>query len=76
MPTGFFKIVADLTDPDNPEVIAFLFPHRVVTGNANPLEGFLTSVDEIERVTRLDFLTALPQDVQDRIESQAATALW
>lgn len=76
VPTGFFKIVADLSNPAEPEVIAFLFPHRDVTGTENPLVEFLESVDEIERLTGLDFLSALPDDLEIEIEKEPATELW
>jgi endonuclease G len=78
VPTGFFKIVADLTDPDHPDVIAFLVTHvETEAGSAerDPAH-WLRSVDEIERRTGLDFLTALPEAVQRDLERQPAPEMW
>jgi endonuclease G len=64
VPAGSFKIFVDETDEI--EVQAFLMPQ-------NPLEDatfglYLTSVDEIERQTGLDFFTELPDDIEDEVE--------
>jgi DNA/RNA endonuclease G (NUC1) len=74
VPTHFFKIVVDARDLGNPEALAFLLPNQDLSGR-RPAE-FLTSIDEIEQVTGLDFLLALPASVQARVEAQAATNLW
>lgn len=78
VPTAFYKIVIDATDPDHPDVIAFLVRHMLTeTGSPERKpETWLTSVDEIERLTGLDFLTALPEPVQREIESRTAERLW
>ena len=78
VPSGFYKIVADLSVPESPEVLAFFFPHQDVTGNVPKVqvESVLESVDEIERMTGLDFLSALPDEVERPIGAIAATALW
>jgi endonuclease G len=74
VPTHFFKIVVDAHDPGNPQALAFKLPNQSLTGRK--LNEFLTSVDEIERLTGLDFLSALPAATQVRVESQTATSLW
>jgi hypothetical protein len=43
--------------------LAFIMPQEVAGDEA--LGGFLTSVDEVERQTGLDFLADLPDDVED-----------
>jgi endonuclease G len=77
VPTAFFKIIVDMADPARPDVIAFLIPHRDTdTPEERALEQYLCSVDDIERATGLDLLTAVPQPVQREIEMQKADALW
>ena len=37
---------------------------------------YLTNVNAIEHFTRLDFLTALPDDIEEEVEKTTATELW
>jgi endonuclease G, mitochondrial len=39
-------------------------------------EKFLVSIDEIERRTGLDFLSELPDDLEERLEAQVAARMW
>lgn len=74
VPTHFFKIVVDANDPANVQALAFLMPNEDLAGHK--FSEYLVSIDEIERLTGLDFLSALPEDVQARIEAQKAAAVW
>jgi endonuclease G len=71
VPSHVYKIVFD---PVRVDAIAFLFPNEP-TG-AKTLPDFLTSVDDVEARTGLDFLSAIASDVQAVIESKTASALW
>ncbi len=81
IPDGFYKILIDL-DHGIPRVLALLFDHHegYSYGHGDTseerLSGFLTSVDEIERVTGLDFLWTLPDPLEERLESLVATSMW
>jgi hypothetical protein len=46
-----------------------------LTGREKP-DAFLTTVDEIESDTRLDFLRDLPDDEEKRLEAEKATGMW
>ena len=75
--TEFFKIIVDMRNPNNPNVLAFLMPNiPTKEGDERKIEKYLTSVDKIERLTGLDFLTALPDQVQGNIESKVAQNIW
>lgn len=74
VPTAFFKVVVDVRDPMNPDVIAFMLPHRAMPG-AN-VANFIVSVREIERVTGLDLLSDLDPAIQDIVETVRAPGLW
>jgi endonuclease G len=77
VPTAFFKIVVDMRNAQNPDVLAFLIPHmQTERGPERDIETYLVSVDEIEEATGLDFLTALPETVQEAVESVTAQASW
>lgn len=91
IPDALFKVVvrektekektkAADRDKDAPEVMAFLYP-QVGPGYTGPVseyrhEPFLTSVDEIEKLTCLDFRLSANLAVEKRVERRRAQALW
>ncbi|MBT9560909.1 MAG: DNA/RNA non-specific endonuclease [Myxococcales bacterium] len=79
IPEALFKIVIrESADPKVPEVLAFVVPQVGAGVDKGPFrpERFLTSVDEVERLTGLDFLTSLSTGSQKAIEATEAAALW
>ena len=54
-------------------MIAFILPNK---GTKKPLDSFVTSVDEVEEATGLDFFSELPKEVQDRLEAKSNAAEW
>jgi endonuclease G len=73
IPSAYYKIIADENDGQL-RTLAF-----VVEAKCPPytrIKTRLTSIDEIERRTGLDFLPALPDDQEQALESVAATRLW
>ncbi|MBN2520202.1 MAG: DNA/RNA non-specific endonuclease [Bacteroidales bacterium] len=74
VPTYFFKIVINTSDPENIESLAFLLPNKAITDG--DIKDFLTSIDYIEKLTGLDFLSALPGIIQDNIEQKTAQNIW
>ena len=75
--THFFKVVADLRDPERPAVLAFLMPHVATEpGPERDLARYLVSVDEIERASGLDLLAGLPDGIENAVEQEAARQLW
>lgn len=91
VPDAAFKIVirnkteeernnAVSQDKDAPEVLAFLYP-QLGPGYFGPSKDyrharFLTSIDEIERLTGLDFKPSETPTIEKKIERRRATALW
>lgn len=73
VPDAFYKIVVDET-PAGLRILAFNFPQEV--GRRDDPEQFLTTVDAIEEVSGLDFLSGLPDEVEDRLESEIALTIW
>ncbi len=73
IPVACYKIIVR-EERGRPEVLAFLIPQDVdASGRA---EEFMATVREIEAMTGLDFLSELPDEIEDRIESERSSALW
>lgn len=67
-------------DKEAPEVLAFLYPH-LGPGYFGPSKDyrharFLTTIDEIEKLTGLDFKPSENPTIEKKIERRRATALW
>jgi endonuclease G len=73
VPEACYKIMAD-EDNGHVRVLAFVIP-QTVTGNEDAAR-FLTSVDEVEKKTGLDFFSELPDDVENRVEAEVASGMW
>lgn len=73
VPDAFFKIIIDEQD-GKLRTLAFIVPQEVPEG-ADP-GRYLTSIDEIEHRTGLDFLTELDEAAQRAVESARAGRLW
>jgi endonuclease G len=73
IPDACFKIISREED-GRPTVLAFIIP-QTVNGGESPMQ-FLTSIDEVERETGLDFFSAMPADQQQRFETNPVTGMW
>lgn len=73
VPNAFFCIVIDV-EGSQPRAIAFIMDH--VDEAEKDLTQFLTSVDEIERRTGLDFFRELPDAAERRLEAKIESELW
>ena len=80
IPNALFKIVIRKTDDrGRPKVLAFVYPQDVKKsekGKPYDHEPFTTTVDAIEAQTGLDFLTELPDEIEQDIEARRVTKLW
>ncbi len=74
VPDAFYKMIIDLDDRQQPRVLAFLVPQNV--RGDEPLDRFVVTVDEVERVTGFDFFHRLPDDVEQRLESSRPHPAW
>lgn len=72
VPNQFFKVVlAPYSNP--PRAIAFLMDNSYIKGGA---QTTVTTIDEIERITGFDFFSVLPDDIEDKIESESHYQQW
>lgn len=72
VPEAFFKVILS-TRNGHPKAIGFIFKN--LSGN-HPLKNYVNSVDEVERITGIDFFPALPDDVEKKVEAMQDLNLW
>ena len=71
VPGFYYKVIYDETPPE--KMIAFILPNK---GSNKSVESFVVTVDDVEEATGLDFFSALPEDVQNRLESKSNPKDW
>lgn len=76
VPTHFFKIVVDTKPVGGPEALAFMLPNEDLEDRSFDDDDFIVSIDDIELVTGLDFLSGLTTAEQKRVEREAAEEVW
>ena len=72
IPDAFFKV---LLQNDNGEwsAIAFMFANE---SGRKPLSTYAMSVEDMQVITGIDFFPALPDSIEERIESQVDFTKW
>lgn len=70
VPQGFFKVIYA---PKQQRAIAFVYDNVQAKGG---LRRHAVSVDDVERLTGIDFLSALPDDVEQSVEANNDGASW
>lgn len=73
VPKACYKIIVE-EEHGRPKMLAFVMPQNVM-GTESPSE-FLTSVEEIQRETGLDFFTELPAEMQSKMEHERVAGMW
>ena len=79
IPEALFKIVIRESGiPNRPNFLAFIYPQVGPGHTSNPYNDarFLTTVDEIEQLTGIDFLMSLPDDVEAELEAKEGPGPW
>lgn len=72
VPGAFFKVIV-APYADNPRGIGFVFPNMSSPGS---MENYVTTIDDVEKLTGLDFFYNLPDDIEDKVESTASFREW
>ena len=60
-------------DSNPPRAIGFLYKN---TSGNHPLDSYVNSVDQMERITGIDFFPALPDEVEEKVEAEYDLGLW
>lgn len=71
VPEAFFKVVLCLTG--TPKAIGFIYRNEETK---KPIKSYVNSIDEVERITGIDFFPSLPDDVENRVEATANLDDW
>jgi len=71
VPEAFFKVV--LRTGDDPQAIGFIYKN---TSGNRPKDSYVNTVDEVERITGIDFFPSLPDDVVKKVEAECDLGLW
>ena len=66
VPDAFFKVIL-INESNKQCAIGFLFENEA---GERPLKEYIVSVDQIEKTTGMDFFSALPDDVENRLEKE------
>lgn len=72
VPEAFYKVVLRLGK--NPSAIGFVY--RNEKGKKNKMSTYVNSVDEVERLTGLDFFSSLPDNIENKVEAKANLSEW
>lgn len=72
VPQRFFKVILS-PYADEPRGIGFIMPNSKVPGG---MQASAVSIDEVERITGLDFFSSLPDDIENKVESQCKFHYW
>jgi endonuclease G, mitochondrial len=72
VPDAFFKIILDCSK-NNLKTIAFLITNE---GSMQSYWQYTTTIDQIEKITGLDFFPSLPDSVENMIERSNHSNLW
>ena len=71
LPKRFYKVILEKNGPEV-RAIGFVIPQEY-TGDLN---SFVVSVDEVERLTGIDFFAGLPDDIENAVEASADIEKW
>lgn len=77
VPEAFFKVVLRQESRSNGgkyyKAIGFLYENK---GASRDMSRYVRNVDDIEQLTGLDFFSALPDNIEDKIEKNADLRDW
>ncbi len=72
VPSAFYKVIL-APYVAHPRAIGFVYPNMRAPGN---MRDYSMTVDEVERLTGLDFFSALPDELENKVESVASFKEW
>lgn len=72
VPKVYYKVILDYTEP-RLKGIGFLIPN---VGSSQPISSFAVPIDSVEKVARINFFTALPDEQERAIEKDVCLNCW
>lgn len=73
VPEAFFKVVLAGVEKGNPRAVGFVYKNAK---SNRPLDAYVNTVDEVERITGFDFFPQLPDEVENKVESRYNIKDW
>ena len=71
VPEAFFKVVLCMVGI--PKAIGFIYKN---VGGNRPKDYYVNTIDEVERITGIDFFSALPDDIEKKVEAESNLRDW
>ncbi len=71
VPEAFFKVILCLQG--KPKAIGYIVRN---TEGKKQKDQFVNTVDDVERITGMDFFPALPDDIENEVEANADISVW
>lgn len=72
IPAYYYKVILDYSKP-SVKAIAFLLPNKSSTLG---IQSYAVSINEVEKLTGIDFFPILPNVQEEQLESQLCQACW
>ncbi len=72
VPDSYYKVILDIQEPEI-KAIGLVIPNKK---GEKALKAYSMSVDEVERLTGIDFFERLPNKFEDELESKYNPELW
>ena len=72
VPSAFYKVII-APYLDEPRGIGFIYPNMSSPGN---MKDYSMTIDEVEKITGIDFFPNLPDEIENKIESVASFNEW
>ena len=72
VPQAFYKV---LLQEENGEIHTIGFVYENVSGR-KPMSTYAMSVDEVEKLTNIDFFPSLPNKIENKVESEVDFSRW
>ena len=73
VPDAFFKVILTGVERGKPRAIGFIYKN---SASNRPLDSYVNTINQVERITGLDFFSALPDDVENKIEKEYDLKYW
>ncbi len=72
VPEKFYKVILDYQEPEL-KGIGFILLNK---GSKEPLQNYAVTIDKVESMTGIDFFYALPDEIEEEIESRVDLSRW
>ena len=72
VPDAFYKVILCLVD--EPKALGFIFQNEIPEYNS--IKDYMCSVDEVEKITQIDFFYNLEDSIENKVEAVSNLNIW